>query len=154
MSPQLPTCERSPASCRAHFPMNIHHEWWEGAVPCAAPVAVRELNHNLRYSTVPWDPATVTVGEQIVSEGLADAFARQLYGDLGYGRIGLPSLHDDAVSAKVVANLDVAGMQNFIAWLHGVATAGAVRRRARPAARCRWFGGGLLPSHCLHRRIQ
>jgi uncharacterized protein YjaZ len=86
-------------------------------------VAVHELNHNLRYCTVPWDPATVTVGEQIVSEGLADAFARQLYGDLGYARIGLPSLHDDAVFVKVVANLDITGMQNFTAWVHGDAIA-------------------------------
>lgn len=48
--------------------------------------AVHELHHNLRYSPggVVWDPATVRVGEQIVSEGLADAFARQLYGKAGY----------------------------------------------------------------------
>jgi len=86
-------------------------------------VAVHELNHNLRYCTVVWDPATVTVGEHIVSEGLADAFARQLYGDLGYTRIGLAALHDDAVFAEVVANLGVTGMQNFTAWVHGDAIA-------------------------------
>lgn len=84
--------------------------------------AVHELHHNLRYSPggVVWDPMTVTVGEQVVSEGLADAFARQLYGDdLGYTRIGVPSLHDDAVFAKVVSGLDVTGMQNFMAWVQG-----------------------------------
>jgi uncharacterized protein YjaZ len=84
--------------------------------------AVHELNHNLRYSPggVVWDPATVTVGEHVVSEGLADAFARQLYGDeLGHTRIGVPHLHDDAVFAKVVSGLDVTGMQNFTAWVHG-----------------------------------
>jgi uncharacterized protein YjaZ len=86
-------------------------------------VAVHELNHNLRYSTVAWDPATVTVGEQVVSEGLADAFARELHGDLGYTRIGLPWLHDDAVYEKVVSGLGVTGMQNFAAWVHGDATA-------------------------------
>ncbi|MBB5850072.1 DUF2268 domain-containing protein [Amycolatopsis umgeniensis] len=88
--------------------------------------AVHELNHNLRYSPggVIWDPATVTVGEQIVSEGLADAFARQLYGDeLGHARIGVPHLHDDAVFAKVVSGLEITGMQNFMAWVHGDATA-------------------------------
>jgi uncharacterized protein YjaZ len=88
--------------------------------------AVHELNHNLRYSSggVVWDPATVTVGEHVVSEGLADAFARQLYGDeLGYARIGVPHLHDDAVFAKVVSGLEVTGMQNFTAWVHGDATA-------------------------------
>ncbi|MEV4248240.1 DUF2268 domain-containing putative Zn-dependent protease [Streptosporangium canum] len=88
--------------------------------------AVHELNHNLRYSpggTV-WNPMTVTVGEHVVSEGLADAFARQLHGDeLGYTRIGVPHLHDDAVFAKVVSGLGVTGMQNFTAWVHGDASA-------------------------------
>lgn len=88
--------------------------------------AVHELNHNLRYSPggVIWDPATVTVGEQIVSEGLADAFARQLYGDdLGHARIGVPHLHDDAVFAKVVSGLEITGMHNFAAWVLGDETA-------------------------------
>ena len=84
--------------------------------------AVHELNHNLRYAPggVEWNPATVTVGEQVISEGLADAFARQLYGDeSGYARIGVPHLHDDAVFAKVLSGLNVTGMQNFAAWVHG-----------------------------------
>ncbi|MEV0678543.1 DUF2268 domain-containing putative Zn-dependent protease [Actinosynnema sp. NPDC050436] len=88
--------------------------------------AVHELNHNLRYGSgaVVWDPATVTVGEQVVSEGLADAFARQLHGDeLGHTRIGVPHLRDDAVFAKVVSGLGVTGMENFTAWVHGDATA-------------------------------
>lgn len=88
--------------------------------------AVHELNHNLRYSPggVVWNPKTVTVGEHVVSEGLADAFARQLHGDeLGYTRIGVPHLADEAVFAKVVSGLDVTGMQNFTAWVHGDATA-------------------------------
>src|SRR5690606_27642230 len=46
-------------------------------------IAVHELHHNLRFAPggVIWDPATVTVGDHVVSEGLADAFARQLHGD-------------------------------------------------------------------------
>lgn len=83
--------------------------------------AVHELNHNLRYAPggVVWDPATVVVGEQIVSEGLADAFARQLYGPSGYTPIGTPHLDDAAVFDKVVTGLEVGGMQNFTAWVHG-----------------------------------
>jgi uncharacterized protein YjaZ len=95
--------------------------------------AVHELNHNLRYGpgAVRWDPETVTVGEHVVSEGLADAFARQLHGDeLGYARIGVPHLHDDAVFAKVVSGLDVTGMRNFTAWVHG--DEAAVRYGATP----------------------
>lgn len=88
--------------------------------------AVHELAHNLRYGPggVVWDPATVTVGEHVVSEGLADAFARQLYGgEIGYTRIGVPHLHDDAVFAKVISGLGVTGMANFTAWVHGDDTA-------------------------------
>ncbi|MFC9970308.1 DUF2268 domain-containing protein [Spirillospora sp. NPDC127200] len=84
--------------------------------------AVHELHHNLRFGPggVVWDPMTVTVGEHIVSEGLADAFARQLYGDeLGHTRIGVPHLHDDEVFKKVLTGLDVTGMRNFTAWVHG-----------------------------------
>ncbi|SHL23782.1 Uncharacterized protein YjaZ [Pseudonocardia thermophila] len=84
--------------------------------------AVHELNHNLRYTTRPdfWNPATVTVGEHVVSEGLADAFARQLYGDeLGRARIGVAALGDDAAFATVVSGLGTTGMQNFVAWVHG-----------------------------------
>ncbi|MFB8276229.1 DUF2268 domain-containing putative Zn-dependent protease [Nocardia colli] len=65
----------------------------------------------------------MTVGEHVISEGLADAFARHLYGDLGYTRIGVPSLRDDAVYDKVVAGLGVRGMQNFAAYVHGDAIA-------------------------------
>ncbi|MFF1571340.1 DUF2268 domain-containing protein [Leifsonia sp. NPDC058292] len=95
--------------------------------------AVHELHHNLRYAPggVVWDPAAVTAGEQIVSEGLADAFARQLYGDeRGYTPIGRPHLYDAAVFAKVVSGLEVAGIQNFAAWVLGDAT--AVRFGAQP----------------------
>ncbi|MFC3448405.1 DUF2268 domain-containing protein [Amycolatopsis speibonae] len=106
----------------------IHLNFWPYPENLARleATAVHELNHNLRYSPggVIWDPATVTVGEQIVSEGLADAFARQLYGDeLGYARIGVPHLRDDAVFAKVVSGLEITGMQNFTAWVHGDETA-------------------------------
>jgi len=88
--------------------------------------AVHELHHNLRYAPggVLWDPATVNVGEHVVSEGLADSFARRLYGaELGYSPIGTQHLHDDAVFDKVISGLKVTGMQNFGAWVLGDAAA-------------------------------
>jgi uncharacterized protein YjaZ len=83
--------------------------------------AVHELHHNLRYAPggVVWDPATVVVGEQVVSEGLADAFARQLHGVSGYTPIGVAHLDDDAVFDRVVEGLEVGGMQHFVSWVHG-----------------------------------
>lgn len=89
-------------------------------------IAVHELHHNVRYSPggVVWDPATVTVGEHVVSEGLADVFATELYGDTGYTHfVAERTRTDDAVLAKVASGLDVTGMQDFAAWVLGDATA-------------------------------
>ncbi|MFC4563074.1 DUF2268 domain-containing protein [Nocardiopsis mangrovi] len=88
--------------------------------------AVHELHHNLRWGPggVVWDPMTVTVGDHVIGEGLADAFARELHGEeRGYARIGVPHLHDDEVFTKVVSGLGVTGMENFTAWVLGDALA-------------------------------
>lgn len=89
-------------------------------------IAVHELHHNVRYSPggVVWDPMTVTVGEQVISEGLADEFAAELYGDRGYTHfVSEQARNDDEVLAKVSAGLSITGMQNFTAWVHGDASA-------------------------------
>lgn len=89
-------------------------------------IAVHELHHNVRYSPggIIWDPMTVTVGEQVISEGLADEFAAELYGDRGYTHfVSEQTRGDDEVLAKVVRGLSVTGMQNFTAWVHGDASA-------------------------------
>lgn len=89
-------------------------------------IAVHELHHNVRYSPggVIWDPMTVTVGEQVTSEGLADEFAAELYGDRGYTHfVSEQTRGDDEVLAKVARGLSVTGMQNFTAWVHGDASA-------------------------------
>ncbi len=45
-----------------------------------------EMLHNLHFSVQPFNPMTVTVGEYIIAEGLAESFAAELYGEdvLGY----------------------------------------------------------------------
>lgn len=89
-------------------------------------IVVHELHHNVRYSPggIVWDPATVTVGEHVVAEGLADVFAAELYGPLGYTHfVGETTRTDDAVLTRVVSGLDVTGMADFAAWVLGDATA-------------------------------
>jgi uncharacterized protein YjaZ len=89
-------------------------------------IAVHELHHNVRYSPggVVWDPMTVTVGEQVISEGLAEVFAAELFGGRGYTHFVSESTHnDDYVLAKVASGLHITGMQNFTAWVHGDASA-------------------------------
>ena len=89
-------------------------------------IAVHELHHNVRYSPggIVWNPDTVTVGEQVVSEGLADTFAAELFGDTGYTHfVTDETCSDDQVLAKVATGLDLTGMQDFAGWVLGDATA-------------------------------
>jgi uncharacterized protein YjaZ len=85
--------------------------------------AVHELHHNLRFSTVEWNPATVTVGDQVVCEGLAEAFVRELYGPQAMGPWGDPARGDEAAYQKVVESLSVQGMRHLTAYVHGDITA-------------------------------
>ncbi|MFE3450132.1 DUF2268 domain-containing protein [Nonomuraea sp. NPDC059194] len=74
-----------------------------------AHCAVHEFHHNVRYRNVEWNPATVTVGEHIVAEGLAEAFVRELSGAEAMGPWSARPL-DDEVFARIVADLDLQGM--------------------------------------------
>ncbi|WP_166968931.1 DUF2268 domain-containing protein [Brevibacterium atlanticum] len=89
-------------------------------------IAVHELHHNLRYSPggIVWDPATVTVGEHVVSEGLADVFAAELYGERGYTHFVSDEIRNDRpVLEKVASGFDIRGMADFAPWVLGDATA-------------------------------
>ncbi|ALD13873.1 DUF2268 domain-containing protein [Clavibacter capsici] len=89
-------------------------------------IAVHELHHNVRYSPggVVWDPARVTVGEQVVAEGLADAFASELHGALGPTHfVAEATRRDDAVLALVASGLGTRGMGGLLAWVLGDASA-------------------------------
>jgi uncharacterized protein YjaZ len=81
--------------------------------------AVHELHHNLRFTNVAWNPATVTVGDQVISEGLAEVFVRELYGDAAMGPWGDPAREDEDAYRMVLEHLDVAGMANLSAYVHG-----------------------------------
>lgn len=89
-------------------------------------IVVHELHHNVRYSPggVVWDPRTVTVGEHVVAEGLADVFAAELYGDAGYTHfVSDQTRADDTVLTKVASGLGVTGMADFAAWVLGDSSA-------------------------------
>ncbi|MFI8438567.1 DUF2268 domain-containing protein [Streptomyces sp. NPDC079020] len=89
-------------------------------------IAVHGLHHNVRYAPggIVWDPMTVTVGEHVVSGGLADVFAAELYGDAGCTHfVSEETRTDDQVLAKVATGLDVTGMPNFTVRVHGDAGA-------------------------------
>ncbi|MFE9636150.1 DUF2268 domain-containing protein [Streptomyces sp. NPDC006463] len=87
--------------------------------------AAHELHHNVRYANVVWDPATVTVGEQVVAEGLAEAFVRELAGEgaMGPWSTALSGQELDHAQAKVTEAIDVAGMANLPPYVYGDAIA-------------------------------
>ena len=81
--------------------------------------ATHELHHNLRFTNVMWNPAAVTVGDQVVSEGLAEVFVREQFGSDAMGPWGDPAKGDEPAYQKLVASLGVTGMASLTAYVHG-----------------------------------
>ncbi|WP_025026264.1 DUF2268 domain-containing protein [Caldalkalibacillus mannanilyticus] len=50
-------------------------------IPKLPALIAHEFHHNLRFSYFDWDHGNVTVGDYLIIEGLAESFARELYGD-------------------------------------------------------------------------
>lgn len=115
------------------FPGVIQLTMWPTATSLAkiGYAAAHELHHNVRYANVEWNPVTVTVGEQVVAEGLAEAFVRELAGEQAMGpwTTTLSGAELDAVYEKVAAGIDVAGMQKLPAYVYGDATARRMGQR-------------------------
>ena len=49
-------------------------------IPKIPAIIAHEFHHNIRFSYFSWDHGNVTVGDYLVIEGLADSFAKELYG--------------------------------------------------------------------------
>jgi uncharacterized protein YjaZ len=54
-------------------------------LPRLPAMAAHETHHKVRLAFEPWNPATITVGQYYVLEGLAEAFAAELYGEESLG---------------------------------------------------------------------
>lgn len=50
-------------------------------IPKIPAVIAHEFHHNIRFSYFNWDQGNVTVGDYIVIEGLAESFAKELFGE-------------------------------------------------------------------------
>ncbi|KAB8194585.1 peptidase [Nonomuraea phyllanthi] len=84
-------------------------------------LAVHEFHHNVRYTNVEWNPATVTVGEHIVAEGLAEAFVRELSGAEAMGPWSSMVTGEafDRAYERIMADFEVEGMMNTPAYVLG-----------------------------------
>ncbi|TMR97499.1 DUF2268 domain-containing protein [Nonomuraea basaltis] len=86
-----------------------------------AHLAVHEFHHNVRFTNVEWNPVTVTVGEHVVAEGLAEAFVRELSGPAAMGPWSsmVTGEEFDRAYELIMADFDLAGMQHTSAYVLG-----------------------------------
>lgn len=79
-------------------------------LPRLAAATTHEANHNVRFSVEPWTQAT-TVGQYMVAEGLAEAFAVELYGEdkVGPWATALSTAEVEALKPRYREALEVTG---------------------------------------------
>lgn len=84
-------------------------------------LAVHEFHHNVRYTNVEWNPMTVTVGEHVVAEGLAEAFVRELSGAEAMGPWSSMVKGEayERAYELIMADFWLAGMQHTSAYVIG-----------------------------------
>lgn len=86
------------------------------------PVALaHEVNHNVRFQFIKWKN-DITLGEMMVSEGLAENFATYLYGEDKAGpwvtKTDMQTLNE-YIKPIIQEGLDVQGLENLNAYLYG-----------------------------------
>ncbi len=89
-------------------------------LPRIPAALVHEFNHRVRLTHEPWTPTT-TVGQYIVLEGLAEAFAAELYGSeyLGPWTTGLNDEEMAHSKAIIGQALDVSGFMKIRSYIFG-----------------------------------
>ena len=86
------------------------------------PVALaHETNHNVRFQFIKWKN-DITLGEMMVSEGLAENFATYLYGEDKAGpwvKKTTMKMLNEYIKPIIYDGLDVQGLENLNAYLYG-----------------------------------
>jgi uncharacterized protein YjaZ len=90
-------------------------------LPRIPSVLAHECNHNVRYQHIRWNPE-ITLGEMIVSEGLAENFATSLYGEDLLGpwvtKTDMNTLNT-IIKPKFKDQLEVSGLDQIHPYLYG-----------------------------------
>ncbi|WP_339285735.1 DUF2268 domain-containing protein [Paenibacillus sp. FSL R5-0486] len=90
-------------------------------LPRMQSVLAHECNHNVRYQYIQWNPQ-ITLGEMVVSEGLAESFATSLYGEELLGpwvaKTDMETLNT-VIKPKMKDQLHVTGFDQINPYLYG-----------------------------------
>ncbi|WP_420732721.1 DUF2268 domain-containing protein [Enterococcus faecalis] len=90
-------------------------------IPKIPAVIAHEFHHNIRFSYFDWDHGDVTVGDYLIIEGLAESFAKELYGEdlLGPWVTSLDK-EDLEYSKEVIKGaLDIKGFAEVSSYMFG-----------------------------------
>ncbi|NDI35345.1 DUF2268 domain-containing protein [Chengkuizengella sediminis] len=84
-------------------------------------VIAHEFHHNIRFSYFNWDHMNVSVGDYLVIEGLAEAFAKELYGEKLLGPWVTSITQDELNSSINIINdaLEVKGFEKVGSYIFG-----------------------------------
>ena len=90
-------------------------------IPKIPAVIAHEFHHNIRFSYFDWDHGNVTVGDYLIIEGLAESFARELYGDEFLGPwVTSFDKEDLEYSTEIIKeSLDVKGFAEVSSYMFG-----------------------------------
>ncbi|GLV60113.1 hypothetical protein KDH_69360 [Dictyobacter sp. S3.2.2.5] len=90
-------------------------------LPRVGPASVHELNHNVRFKIVPFLPMQVTVADYIIAEGLAEAFAAELFGEELVGYYVTDFNEEELTTARRVIGgaLDMSGFDAVRGYIFG-----------------------------------
>jgi uncharacterized protein YjaZ len=90
-------------------------------IPRLPPVIAHEFHHNIRFSYFDWDHGDVTVGDYLIIEGLAESFAKELYGEDLLGPWVTSFDKEDLEYSKEVIKeaLDIKGFAEVSSYMFG-----------------------------------
>ncbi|GCE46192.1 uncharacterized protein YjaZ [Thermosporothrix hazakensis] len=90
-------------------------------LPRIGPASVHELNHNVRFKLVPFLPMSITVADYIIAEGLAEAFAAELFGEELVGYYVTDFNEEELTTARRVIGgaLEVSGFHAVHSYIFG-----------------------------------
>ncbi|MEK4651999.1 DUF2268 domain-containing protein [Niallia sp. FSL W8-0954] len=81
-------------------------------IPKIPAVIAHEFHHNLRFSYFDWDHGNVTVGDYLIIEGLAESFAKELYGEKHLGP-WVTSFHKEDLEYSIEVIKDALNVKGF-----------------------------------------
>ncbi|HHT7202320.1 DUF2268 domain-containing protein [Bacillus cereus group sp. TH204-1LC] len=90
-------------------------------IPKIPAVIAHEFHHNIRFSYFDWDHGDVTVGDYLIIEGLAESFAKELYGEDLLGPWVTSFDKEDLEYSKEVIKdaLDIKGFAEVSSYMFG-----------------------------------